>query len=72
VAFHHYLKNKFQINLTHSTKQITVVCNDYDFQGTHLRIYDTEIRLRGYNRMVIKRREIMNWNRNPKTPNKKH
>jgi hypothetical protein len=41
--------------------------NDNDYHGASERIHDIEITPRGYSRLVINRREIMNWNRIPNT-----
>jgi len=50
----------------------TAECNDNDYQGDGLRIHDIQLTPTGYSRLVTNRREIMNWNRIPKHPNKKH
>jgi len=50
----------------------TAEYNDNDYQGDGLRTHDIELTPKGYSRLVTNGREIMNWNRIPKHPNKKH
>jgi len=47
-------------------------CTDNVYQADGLRIHDIELIPRDYSRLLINRREIMNWNRIHKTPNEKY